>query len=67
MPHDKNCRMYIAANCAVGVECPHGFDVCHVCDPCTCAGEAPRVPVTLSLDPEPIAKAGDYYTHDKRS
>lgn len=25
-----------AINSAVGVECPHGYDVCPMCDPCTC-------------------------------
>lgn len=64
--HDRNCRMYIAANCAVGVECPHGFDVCHICDPCTCPRDVPRVVFALAVEPEPIAKADDYYTCDKR-
>ena len=34
--HHPECRARKAFECAVGVECEHGFDVCHECDPCTC-------------------------------
>jgi len=34
--HKRTCRFRIAETCAVGVECEHGYDVCPMCDPCTC-------------------------------
>jgi len=34
--HELDCRMYHAANCPVPIECYHGYDVCPICDPCTC-------------------------------
>ena len=37
--HDANCRFRISASCAVPVECEHGYDVCPICDPCTCRSE----------------------------
>jgi hypothetical protein len=39
--HVPGCRTRIAAECAVPIECHHGYDVCPECDPCTCsrAGE----------------------------
>ena len=36
LPHKKNCPYYRAMTCAVGIECAHGYDVCPMCDPCTC-------------------------------
>lgn len=33
---DENCKFRIAATCAYGIECDHGYDVCPICDPCTC-------------------------------
>lgn len=35
--HAADCRFRVAAACAVGVECEHGYDVCPTCDPCTCS------------------------------
>lgn len=40
--HERGCPMGRAVQCAVGVECEHGYDVCPQCDPCTC-------PPSLSL------------------
>ena len=34
--HESNCKFRIAETCAVGIECDHGYDVCPICDPCTC-------------------------------
>lgn len=34
--HREGCAFRRAATCAVGIECPHGRDVCPTCDPCTC-------------------------------
>lgn len=34
--HEASCRYRRAAASAVGIECDHGFDVCPICDPCTC-------------------------------
>lgn len=36
--HDPDCRFRIAATSAAGIECEHGYDVCPICDPCTCEG-----------------------------
>lgn len=35
--HLEHCRLRKAATCAVGIECEHGYDVCPICDPCTCS------------------------------
>lgn len=35
--HATDCPFRRAATCAVGIECDHGYDVCGICDPCTCA------------------------------
>ena len=34
--HDRNCGFFRAATSALGVECPHGREVCPLCDPCLC-------------------------------
>ncbi len=34
--HIKGCKFLLAATCAIAIECPHGYDVCPKCDPCTC-------------------------------
>lgn len=34
--HSRNCKFFIALNCPVSIECEHGYDVCPMCDPCTC-------------------------------
>ncbi len=34
--HVIDCRWRVSATCAIPIECRHGFDVCAVCDPCTC-------------------------------
>jgi len=36
---DPECGYRISVTCSVPIECPHGFDVCPECDPCTCTGE----------------------------
>jgi hypothetical protein len=33
---DPKCDFRFSATCAVPVECKHGYDVCPICDPCTC-------------------------------
>jgi hypothetical protein len=37
--HHPACRLFISANCSVAITCPHGYDVCPTCDPCTCDRE----------------------------
>jgi hypothetical protein len=32
----KDCPLYKAVNCGTPIECEHGYDVCPICDPCTC-------------------------------
>lgn len=34
--HKEGCKFLRAATCDIAVECDHGYDVCHKCDPCTC-------------------------------
>lgn len=35
--HAKDCRFRKALTCAIPIACEaHGYDVCPVCDPCTC-------------------------------
>jgi hypothetical protein len=34
--HFPECPQYKARNAAIGIACDHGYDVCPVCDPCTC-------------------------------
>ncbi len=41
--HEPTCRYLKARRGAVGIECKHGFDVCGICDPCTCGPFQPRV------------------------
>jgi hypothetical protein len=38
--HAKECRYRISLLCPVGIECEHGWDVCPICDPCTCGATA---------------------------
>lgn len=35
--HAVDCRLMLAIVSPVGIECPHGRDVCPICDACTCA------------------------------
>lgn len=35
--HVEGCKYKRALGCPVAIECGHGYDVCPVCDPCTCA------------------------------
>lgn len=44
--HDPDCRLRAAVTCPVGVECRHGYDVCPVCDQCTCEW----VEIRMTLD-----------------
>ncbi len=37
--HAPDCRRAVALRCPVGVECPHGYDFCPACDPCTCSAD----------------------------
>lgn len=34
--HTSSCKFLAAVKCPIGIECPHGYDVCPLCDPCTC-------------------------------
>jgi len=34
--HKSDCKFLMAATSAVGIECNHGYDVCPICDLCTC-------------------------------
>ena len=34
--HDDTCMFRVAASCTIPNECDHGWDVCPICDPCTC-------------------------------
>ncbi len=40
--HHEKCQLFVAANCAIPIECKHGYDVCPECDPCTCPKEKAR-------------------------
>jgi len=44
--HDENCRLRRAATGSIGIECEHGYDVCPICDPCTCEW----VEIKMTLD-----------------
>ncbi len=37
--HKEECKFRVATECAIAIECEHGYDVCPKCDPCTCAAE----------------------------
>lgn len=37
--HEDDCRYRIATECAIPIECDHGYDVCPECNPCTCEEE----------------------------
>lgn len=41
--HEPNCPALKARLCAVGIECEHGWDVCPICDRCTCGPFQARV------------------------
>ena len=34
--HKPDCRFRKSAQCAVGIECEHGYDLCPICDKCNC-------------------------------
>lgn len=36
--HERQCKYRIASVGSVAIECEHGYDVCPICDPCTCKG-----------------------------
>lgn len=38
--HEPDCLYRKSVTCPVGVECEHGYDVCPICDPCTCKPKA---------------------------
>lgn len=52
--HVPGCRFREAMRCVVAIACePHGYDVCPICDPCTCP---PRRPGALPYFMSPQAK-----------
>lgn len=34
--HEEDCKFRRAVTCFVPIDCEHGYDVCPLCDPCTC-------------------------------
>jgi hypothetical protein len=40
--HKETCRYRVSTQCPVAVACEHGFDVCPICDPCTCNDPEPE-------------------------
>jgi hypothetical protein len=34
--HEIGCKFRFSVTCPVAIECEHGYDVCPICDPCTC-------------------------------
>lgn len=52
--HEDGCRLRISMECPVGVACDHGYDVCPICDKCTC-GER----ITLQPLGAPSAEPAD--------
>ena len=38
--HQKECSYRKAATSPIGIDCPHGYDVCPQCDPCNCTEKA---------------------------
>ena len=49
--HHERCKFRRAAAGSVAIECDHGYDVCPICDPCTCGAE---------YDAEPRPGVGKY-------
>lgn len=50
--HAEDCKLRRSATCAVPIACEHGYDVCPICDPCTCAvGATPHkyVPDAMAM------------------
>jgi hypothetical protein len=41
LDHTESCPTRLAEACSVPIECEHGYDVCPVCDACTCGTDAP--------------------------
>jgi hypothetical protein len=41
--HGVECTFRFSATCPIPIACEHGFDVCPVCDPCTCKAGLERV------------------------
>lgn len=39
--HLEGCPKWRAMVCSVPIECEHDFDVCPICDACTCDGKKP--------------------------
>lgn len=46
---DPKCRFRVSSTCAVPIECDHGYDVCPMCDPCTCQPDERREGIKLLL------------------
>ena len=40
--HKPECQFRKAMQCPVAIECAHGYDVCPICDPCTCGKETAK-------------------------
>ena len=40
--HKPTCKFRKAIACRVPIECKHGYDVCPICDPCTCRNKKPK-------------------------
>lgn len=38
--HKPDCTFWRALSGPVAIECEHGYDVCPICDPCTCQDAA---------------------------
>lgn len=34
--HKPGCPRLVSMTGAAAIECPHGYDSCPICDPCTC-------------------------------
>lgn len=46
--------------CPVGIECDHGYDVCPVCDPCTCSSVLPDRKILPVVDGQPLTPTERY-------
>lgn len=56
--HKKDCPMFISLICPVAVECVHGFDVCPICDRCTCDDQEPGFR-RIKIDRETVSEPND--------
>ena len=57
MIHKDDCKFLRAVQCAVGIECEHGYDVCPICDKCECPRDVPQLyPKTEAQDDTTCSK-----------